>query len=228
MNKKLKAGLTLMTAGALAFSSVAAFADATGIAVKGNGSILDLMLKDGVVTQAQIDSYQEKADALQLTALKTNIQTLVTNGTLTQAKADAVYKALVEEKEARKAEREKFEAMTDAEKEALKAEMDAKRAEMEATRTAEKAAGTTTDAKTRPEPPQMKNSALSALVENGTLTSTELEAIQKVIGGGHGDMKGGRGMKGERPADSTKTTTTTTTSAQQNIEQNRVTIRVFK
>lgn len=212
MNKKLRAGLTLMTAGALAFSSVAAFADATGITGKGNGSILDLMLKDGVVTQAQIDSYQEKADALQLSALKTNIQTLVTNGTLTQTKADAVYKALVEEKESRKAEREKFAAMTDAEKEALKAEMDAKKAEMDAAREKAKAAGTSTDATTRPTPPEMKNSALSALVENGTLTSAELEAVQKVIGGGHGDMKGGRGMKGEKPESAP--TSATTTSAQ--------------
>lgn len=222
MNKKLKVGLTLMTAGALAFSSVAAFADATGISFKGNGNILDLMLKDGVVTQAQIDSYQAKADALQLTALKTNIQTLVTNGTLTQAKADAVYKALVEEKEARQAERAKFEAMTDAEKEALKAEMDAKRAEMDAARESAKTAKTTTatstDTTTPPAKPEMKNSALSALVENGTLTSAELEAVQKVIGGGHGemgghgDMKGGRGMKGEKPASSSTSTTSTTTA----------------
>lgn len=219
MNKKLKAGLTLMTAGALAFSSVAAFADATGITGKGNGSILDLMLKDGVVSQAQIDSYQEKADALQLTALKTNIQTLVTKGTLTQTKADAVYKALLEEKEARKAERAKFEAMTDAEKEALKTEMDAAReaAKTTKTTTATTTSGSTTDATTRPAHPEMKNSALSALVENGTLTSAELEAVQKVIGGGnngHGDMKGGRGMKGEKPAESSTTTTTSTTSAQ--------------
>lgn len=191
MNKKLKVGLTLMTAGALAFSSVAAFADATGIAVRGNGNLLDLMLKDGVVTQAQIDSYQEKADALQLTALKTNLQTLVTNGTLTQTKADAVYKAMVEERDARKAERAEMDAMTEA----------------------AKSARSTTDTTTPPEKPLMKNSALSALVENGTLTSAELDAVQKVIGGGHGDMKGGRGMKGTKPA-SSSTTTTTTTSAQ--------------
>lgn len=210
MNKKLKAGLTLMTAGALAFSSVAAFADTTALASKGNGNILDLMLKDGVVTQAQIDSYQQKMSEIQLAALKTNIQTLVTKGTLTQAKADAVYNVVLQEREDRDAERAKMEAMTDAEKEALKAEMDAKRAEMEAARTAAKSTDTTTSTTaSKTTAPEKRSTALSALVDNGTLTAAELEAVQKVVGGGHGDMKGGRGMKGEKPVQAPASSTTT-------------------
>lgn len=175
MNRKLKAGLTLMTAGALAFSSVAAFADTTTFANRGYGSILDLMLKDGVVTQTQIDSYQEKAEANGLATLKTNIQALVTDGTLTQAKADAVYNAVVKEREERAAKR------TNA---------------------------TTSTATEKATAPEKRSTALSALVDAGTLTTAEYEAVQKVVGGGRGDMKGGRGMKGEKPAEAPATTTT--------------------
>lgn len=209
MNRKLKAGLTLMTAGALAFSSVAAFADTTTFANKGYGSILDLMLKDGVVTQTQIDSYQVKAEANGLATLKTNIQALVTDGTLTQAKADVVYNAVVKEREERSAEREKMASMTDAEKEAKKVEMEAKRAEMEAARTAAKTTNATTSTATeKTTAPEKRSTALSALVDAGTLTAAEYEAVQKVVGDGHGEMKGGRGMRGEKPAGAPATTTT--------------------
>ncbi len=205
MNKKMKLGLTMVTAGALVFSSVAAFADTSALG-KGTGGILDLMLKDGVVTQAQIDTYQAKAEANHLETLKANIQALVTNGTLTQAKADAVYQAVLTDQATRKAEHDQMAFLT-------KEEMDAKKAEMEAARTAEKAAGTTAGIQVA-----KKASAVSALVDSGTLTTAEYDAVEKVVGGGHGgpgDMRGGKGMRGEKPGTSTTPANTTGTTTGQ-------------
>lgn len=185
MNKKMKFGLTIMTVGALALSSVAAFAGTTGVGSivrGGHQGIVDLMLKDGVITQAQIDKYEEQIQSERQAEVKTSLQTLVTKGTLTQAKADAVLKAV----------------------EAQQAEMKAIHDKM-ATMTAEEAR--TYMQQNMP----ARGGDLLKLVENGTLTAAEYDAVRGVIGmggmggkgmGGHmgGRGMGGRGLNAPAPA----------------------------
>lgn len=175
MNKTTKFGITVATIGALALSSVGAFAGTTGIAnaVKGgHQGILDLMLKDGVVTQTQIDTYEKKMQEERSAEVKAAVQALVTKGTLTQAKADAVLKAIAANEAERTALRDKLSTMTAEEQ---KAYLTAN--------------------------PVTKTDSLLKLVEAGTLTAADVEALRSVVGfGGHG-MDGGKGGhgKGDRP-----------------------------
>lgn len=189
MNKTFKFGITVATIGALALSSVGAFAGTTGVAsaIKGGHSnILDLMLKDGVVTQAQIDTYSAKVSEERKAEQTAAIQALVTKGTLTQAKADAVLAAIEANKAQRDALKTKLEGMT---AEEVKAYMEAN--------------------------PVKKADMLQTLVDNGTLTTADVEALKGVVGHGgegFGGGKGhGKGQPGQKPA-GTKTNTTETTT----------------
>ncbi len=168
MNKKVKFGLSLATAGALMLSSVAAFAGTatSGTGFKGHDGILQMMLNDGVVTQTQIDTYEKKMQTQRDAQVKEALQALVTKGTLTQAKADAVVSAMAAEQAEREALKTKLEGMTE---EAVKAYFEANKE---------------TD----------KKPGLGSLVDAGTLTSDELKAVQNAIGmGGHGPMGGPEG-----------------------------------
>lgn len=170
MNKKMKMSLTAMMTGVLVLSSVAAFAGTTSVkgALTGHQSMIDLMLKDGVVTQAQIDKYQKQMQDERKEEVKAAVQTLVTKGTLTQAKADAVIKAVVSHQEEMTALHEKLEGMT---QEEAKAYLTAN--------------------------PVQRNDDMLKLVENGTLTAAEFDAVRSVIGGGRGGMMGGFGGRGD-------------------------------
>lgn len=173
MNKKMKMGLTVLTIGALALSSVGAFAGTTGITnfVKGgHQSMVDLMLKDGVITQTQVDKYEKQIQDERQAAVKTDLQALVSKGTLTQAKADAILKVVTEQQVKMQALHDKLAAMTPEE---AKAYLDKN--------------------------PMERGNGLLTLVENGTLTAADFEAVRGVIGGGHmmGGNMGGPGHMGE-------------------------------
>lgn len=171
MNKKMKFGLTVLTVGTLALSSVTAFAGTAGVTnfVKGgHQGMVDLMLKDGVVTQAQIDKYEKQMHDERQATVKTNLQTLVTKGTLTQAKADAVFKSVEAQQAKMSALHDKLATMTQAE--------------------------ATTYMQQNP---IERGNGMLTLVENGTLTAAEYDAVRAVIGmGGHGGMGGKGGHMG--------------------------------
>jgi Spy/CpxP family protein refolding chaperone len=166
MNKKMKFGLTIMTVGALAISSVGAFASTatvTGMFNGGHQGIVDLMLKDGVITQTQIDKYQTQMQTERHAEVKASIQTLVTKGTLTQAKADAVLKTVEAQQVKMQAYHDKIATMT---QEEAKAYIEKN--------------------------PMPRGEGLLTLVENGTLTAAEFDSLRGVMGRG-GEM-GGKGM----------------------------------
>lgn len=178
MNTYMKKGLAFSVAGILALSSVAAFADTavtskTSTTTKTHVSAMDLMVKDGVITQATLDSYQTKAQAQNQAQreadVKAAVQKLVTDGKLTQVKADAVLKAVTENQAKMQALRDRVSSMT------------------------------AEEARTYMQANMPAGGPLLALVESGTLTSTEYQAVQAVIGyggfGGHGGkMMGGHGQ----------------------------------
>lgn len=191
MNKKMKFSITVATIGALALSSVGAFAGTTGLsnAIKGHQGILDLMLKDGVVTQTQIDTYSKKVQEERSAEVTTAIQALVTKGTLTQAKADAVLKVVAAHEAERTALKEKLSSMSAEEQ---KAYLTAN--------------------------PVNRTDHLLALVEAGTLTAADVEALRGVIGfGGHdmGHGKGGHGRGGNMGFKAPTSTGTTTDTKNQ-------------
>lgn len=191
MNKKMKFSITVATIGALALSSVGAFAGTTGLsnAIKGHQGILDLMLKDGVVTQTQIDTYSKKVQEEKSAEVTTAIQDLVTKGTLTQAKADAVLKVVAAQEAERAALKEKLSSMTAEEQ---KAYLTAN--------------------------PVNRTDHLLALVEAGTLTAADVEALRGVIGFGGHDMgrgKGGHGRGGNMGFKAPTSTGTTTDTKNQ-------------
>lgn len=177
MNKNLaKFGMTLALISALSATSVVTFADtavtsaantATGLVKHfGGDSVLDRLLKDGVVTQAQIDKVKAQMDTERLDTIKTALQKLVTDGKLSQAKVDAFLKAEAEQKAAMDALKTKLDAMTEADRQAYLQKNDPR-----------------------------ANNAVQALVTNGTLTQADLLLIHQTIGmGGHG--MGGPGMGG--------------------------------
>ncbi len=113
MNPKLKLGITMMTTSALILSTGTAFAGATKTSAQTiPESILELMLEEGLITEAQMDTYLEKSEASNLLTLKSELQTLVSSGALTQGKADTAYLAIVADLENAKVERVKMAAMT--------------------------------------------------------------------------------------------------------------------
>ncbi len=171
MNKKMKMSLTAMMTGVLVLSSVAAFAGTTSVkgAFAGHERMVDLMLKDGVVTQAQIDKYQQQMQDERKDEVKAAVQALVTKGTLTQAKADAVIKSVEAHQTEMAALHDKIEGMT---QEEAKAYLEAN--------------------------PVKRNDDMLKLVEDGTLTAAEFDAVRAVIGGGRGGMMGGFGAEGGR------------------------------
>lgn len=193
MNKKMKFGMTALMVGVLTVSSVSAFAGTTGVrgAMSGHSNMVDLMLKDGVITQAQIDKYQKQMQADRQAEVKTAVQALVTKGTLTQAKADAVLKVVEANQAEMTALHEKLAGMT---QEEVKAYLDKN--------------------------PIQKSNSLLTLVENGTLTAAEHDAVRAVIGRGHGMGLGGpmggkgHGGMGGRGMHAPANTNTTTTTAQ--------------
>lgn len=198
MNHYMKKGLTFAVAGVMALSSVAAFADSTvsttnssKTPVRTHVSATDLMVKDGVITQATLDSYKTKAQTENQAAREAEVtaavQKLVTDGKLTQAKADAVLKAVEANQEAMQALRDKMSTMT-----------------------AEEARTYMQNNK-----PTQSNTML-ALVEAGTLTSAEYQAVQSVIGFGHdgfGAGHGGKMMGGHGAGRGTRANTTSTTGS---------------
>lgn len=179
MNKKMKFGLTIMTVGALAVSSVGAFAGtvpATGVINGAHQGIVNLMLKDGVISQTQIDKYEKQMQTDRQAEVKTALQALVTKGTLTQVKADAVLKVVEAQQVKMQAFHDKIATMT---QEEAKAYIEKN--------------------------PMPRGEGLLTLVENGTLTAAEFDSLRGVIGrggamggkgmmnGGHMDGKGGMG-----------------------------------
>lgn len=112
MNSKLKLGITMMTASALMFSTATSFAGTTTTAQAIPENLLEQMLAEGLITEAQMEAYLEKIEAANLATFKSELQALVTEGTLTQTKADAAYTAIVADLESAKTEREKMAAMT--------------------------------------------------------------------------------------------------------------------
>ncbi len=166
MNKKMKFGLTIMTVGALAISSVGAFAGTGGVTGMINGGhqgIVDLMLKDGVISQTQIDKYEKQMQTDRQAEVKASIQALVTKGTLTQVKADAVMKVVEAQQVKMHAYHDKLATMT---QEEAKAYIEKN--------------------------PMPRGEGLLTLVENGTLTAAEFDSLRGVMGRG-GEM-GGKGM----------------------------------
>lgn len=166
MNKKMKFGLTIMTVGALAISSVGAFAgtaSVTGMMNGGHQGIVNLMLKDGVITQTQIDKYEKQMQTERHAEVKTAVQALVTKGTLTQAKADAVIKAVEEQQVKMQAFHDKIATMT----------LEEAKAYIEKN-------------------PMPRGECLLTLVENGTLTAAEFDSLRGVMG--NGGAMGGKGM----------------------------------
>lgn len=197
MNNYMKKGLTFAVAGVVALTSVAAFADTATTSntsktpVRSHVSATDLMVKDGVITQATLDSYMAKAQsqnqAQREADVKAAVQKLVTDGKLTQAKADAVLKSVAENQDKMQALREKMSTMT------------------------------AEEARTYMQNNMPKGDTLLTLVESGTLTSAEYQSVKSVIGFGHngfgmghGDkMMGGHGQgkgfgRGEAPATTSK------------------------
>lgn len=173
MNNYVKKGLVFSLAGIMALSSVAAFADTVVTSntstIRTHVSAMDLMVKDGVISQSTYDSYQAKAQAQNQAQreaeVKAALQKLVTDGKLTQAKADAVLKAVTENQAKMQALRDKISTMT------------------------------AEEARTYMQANMPAGGTLLALVEAGTLTSAEYESVQAVIGGGHGGFGGGHGGK---------------------------------
>lgn len=170
--KMMKIGMTMALVAALAAGSVVTFADTavtagTNVVNRfGGNSLIDKLIKDGVVTQAQIDKYHEQMHTERQAELKTAIAKLVTDGKLTQAKADAFLKAHEVKQAEMTALRTKLDAMSEADRQAYLKNNDPR-----------------------------KNDPVQALVTNGTLTQADLQIIHEAVGMG-GPHMGGKGMGG--------------------------------
>lgn len=173
--KMMKIGMTMALVAALAAGSVVTFADTAVTAGTnvlnrfGGNSIVDRLIKDGVVTQAQIDKYHEQMHAERQAELKTAIAKLVTDGKLTQAKADAFLKAHEVKQAEMTALRTKLDAMSETDRQAYLKNNDLR-----------------------------KNDPVQALITNGTLTQADLQIIHEAVGMGGfgGGHMGGKGMGG--------------------------------
>lgn len=139
--------------------------------------VLAALVTDGTITQAQSDAVKaavpgghgdhgmrgDKNQAQGITPatmeanMKTQLDTLVTAGTITQTQEDAVIAAVKAQEAARTAEMTKVQAMTEAERKAYFAS-NVKTAEV---------------------------SPLATLVTAGTITQAQSDAISKLLPGGH-------------------------------------------
>lgn len=143
-------------------------------------------VQEGIITTEQAQAIQdflrEESRQAAQTQFKTKLAELVTAGTINQSQADAVIacqqaraeerqEISAEDKAARQAEMEKLKAMTAEERKAY----------MEQNKPA------------KPQP-------FKELIDNGTLTQEQADAITKIMGG-FGGHRGGPGMRGPGPAD---------------------------
>lgn len=138
-------------------------------------SPFDGMVQKGILTQQQVDTIMQKLhdkqEAQEQANLKTQLDTLVANKTITQDQADKVSAYMQKLESDRAAEMQKIQAMTQEERDAyFKGHID------------------------------QKQSPLAQLVTDGTLTQNQLNAVEKVLHPGKpGHMGRPHGDKDKQP-----------------------------
>ena len=137
---------------------------------------LTTLVNENIISSETADAIREARQAQREEAMQSRLTegltTLVNDKTITSEQSDAIQAALKEEQAQRQAEMEKVKAMTSEERQAYFQE-------------------------NKPE----QNSCLADLVTAGTITQVQADAVQKAIGGHHGEGRGpgGMGHGGMRP-----------------------------
>ncbi|MEN6351356.1 MAG: hypothetical protein ABFD08_18440, partial [Syntrophomonas sp.] len=138
--------------------------------------LIEDAVSQGIITQEQADKINEtirsQAQEQQQANLQAKFNTLVDQGTISSEQADAIIEKMEEMAEERKAEMDKMKTLTEEERRQLMKEK------------------------------KEKNGLLGQMVEDGTLTQEQADAVSKILG--PQGQRGGQGPSGNPPPAATE------------------------